>query len=110
MEAAIGFLYSAGLRISAILLVSVVRLVDLDSTYMGTKADVPEDETKMIKAADMPVKKVGLPMTWYPYSVIPSGARAGLSWTPTAIVMIPTDTKSVAQPIQAGIRNSTLYR
>lgn len=60
---AIGFRYSAGFRISAILL--PVRLVDVtigSVTYMGMKEDVPEEDTKIIRQADIPVKNVGEPM------------------------------------------------
>ena len=66
------------------------------------KAEVPDDETKMIKAADMPVRKVGLPIAWKPKSVTSAGARYGLSCTPTAMTNIPTETNKVTQPIQAG--------
>jgi len=51
MEAAIGFLYSLGFFISAMI---------------GIKAEVPDDETKMINVADMPVRNVGLPIIWKP--------------------------------------------
>jgi hypothetical protein len=75
--------------------------VSIFDTYIGTKAEVPDDETKIIKAAYTPVMNVGLPTATKPMSVVPAGARVGVSWTPTAMVRIPTAMKSVAHPIQA---------
>lgn len=52
MAAAIGFLYSLGFFISAILNASAeITPSEALKTHMGTKADVPEDETKMMRAA-----------------------------------------------------------
>lgn len=34
-----------------------------DVIYIGMKEDVPDEDTKMIRQADIPVKNVGDPMT-----------------------------------------------
>jgi hypothetical protein len=70
---------------------------------MGTKADVPEDDTKMINAAVIPPIKVGVTMAWNPRSTVPGGANAGVSWIPTAMTRVNTATSKVTTPIQAAI-------
>jgi len=65
------------------------------------KADVPEDDTKMIRVALIPVKNVGEPMALNPRSKSPAGASAGLSCTPTAMTRVIIDTKRVTTPTQA---------
>ena len=54
----IGFLYSLGFFISA-MLPSQPRRTD---SYIGINEEVPPEEMKMVNAAVIPVRKVGRPM------------------------------------------------
>jgi hypothetical protein len=73
------------------------------------KPDVPEDETKIVKAADMPVKKVGDPTTTKPRSKSPTGgASAGRSLTPTATTRMKIAMKRETTPIHAGCQRVRL--
>lgn len=77
---------------------------------MGTKAAVPEDETKMTRHAVMPPRKPLFATTLKPRSTGPSaGASAGLSAMATAITTTITAIKRETHPT-AAVRELYQYR